>query len=322
MALHRNARLGLAGRRALVADVESGCSCREAARRRGVSPTTACKWWSRWREASVQQRRLLICLEDRSSRPHRSPRRLPATRAGADLRGAASQRLGAETDRGRDRLPARDRLAGVAAGRDLAATAAAARACPALRVALSRRSAPHRQQTLRPLHASWPRRHRRSPANRRRAADAGRLRVCPLTRRRPLALCLQRAPPRRTSSDRQRLPRARPRRLRQTGDRGEAADERQRLDLHPQPGTRRTTRQPRHPPSPDPPRRPQVNGKVERYQQTLKREWALGQIYRSSDHRAQALSHWLIYYNERRPHSSLGGQSPISRVHNVPRQDT
>ena len=70
------------------------------------------------------------------------------------------------------------------------------------------------------------------------------------------------------------------------------------------------------------PRRPQSNGKVERYQQTLKREWGLGQIYRSSDHRAQALSHWLRYYNERRPHSSLGGRSPISRVHNVPRQDT
>ena len=68
-------------------------------------------------------------------------------------------------------------------------------------------------------------------------------------------------------------------------------------------------------------RRPQVNGKVERYQQTLKREWALGQIYRSSDHRAQALSHWLDHYNQRRPHSSLGGRSPISRVHNVPRQD-
>jgi transposase InsO family protein len=70
-----------------------------------------------------------------------------------------------------------------------------------------------------------------------------------------------------------------------------------------------------------PPRRPQVNGKVERYQQTLKREWALGHVYRTSDHRAQALSHWLSYYNERRPHSSLGGRSPISRVHNVPRQD-
>jgi hypothetical protein len=42
MALHRYARLGLAGRRALVADVERACSCRKAARRRGVSPTTAC----------------------------------------------------------------------------------------------------------------------------------------------------------------------------------------------------------------------------------------------------------------------------------------
>ena len=70
-----------------------------------------------------------------------------------------------------------------------------------------------------------------------------------------------------------------------------------------------------------PPRRPQVNGKVERFQQTLKREWGLGQIYRTSDHRAQALSHWLRYYNERRPHSSLGARPPISRVHNVPRQD-
>jgi transposase InsO family protein len=70
-----------------------------------------------------------------------------------------------------------------------------------------------------------------------------------------------------------------------------------------------------------PPRRPQVTGKVERYQQTLKREWALGQVYRSSAHRAAALSHWLAHYNERRPHSSLGGRPPISRVHNAPRQD-
>src|SRR5438093_9721875 len=77
MGLHRNARLGLAGRRALVADVELGLSCREAARRRGVSPTTACKWWRRWLEAAVEQRVSLACLEDRSSRPHHMPRLLP-----------------------------------------------------------------------------------------------------------------------------------------------------------------------------------------------------------------------------------------------------
>jgi transposase InsO family protein len=69
------------------------------------------------------------------------------------------------------------------------------------------------------------------------------------------------------------------------------------------------------------PRRPQTNGKVERYQQTLKREWGLGRVYRSSEHRSRALSHWLNYYNTRRPHSSLGGQPPISRVHNLPRQN-
>src|SRR5262249_38926116 len=77
MGLHRNARLGLAGRRALVGDVESGLSCRAAARRRGVSPTTACKLRRRWFQATAEQRRTLSCLEDRSSRPRRSPRRLP-----------------------------------------------------------------------------------------------------------------------------------------------------------------------------------------------------------------------------------------------------
>jgi transposase InsO family protein len=70
-----------------------------------------------------------------------------------------------------------------------------------------------------------------------------------------------------------------------------------------------------------PKRRPQPNGKVERFHQTMAREWAHGMRYRSSRHRAAALPHWLRYYNERRPHSSLGGLPPISRVHNVRGQD-
>ena len=56
-----------------------------------------------------------------------------------------------------------------------------------------------------------------------------------------------------------------------------------------------------------PPHRPQVNGKVERYQQTLKREWALGQIYRSSDHRAAALSHRLNHYGWKSSCWTVGG---------------
>jgi transposase InsO family protein len=70
------------------------------------------------------------------------------------------------------------------------------------------------------------------------------------------------------------------------------------------------------------PRTPRHNGKVERYQQTLKREWGLGQRYRSSHHRALALPHWLHHYNEQRRHSAIGNSPPISRVHNVRGQDS
>ena len=70
------------------------------------------------------------------------------------------------------------------------------------------------------------------------------------------------------------------------------------------------------------PYRPQTNGKVERFHQTMAREWAYGMAYRSHRHRNQALPHWLRHYNETRPHSSLGGRPPTSRVHNVRRQDS
>jgi transposase InsO family protein len=70
------------------------------------------------------------------------------------------------------------------------------------------------------------------------------------------------------------------------------------------------------------PYRPRTNGKVERFHQTMAREWAYGLRYRTHHHRAAALPHWLRHYNERRPHSSLGGLPPISRVHNVCGQDT
>ena len=70
-----------------------------------------------------------------------------------------------------------------------------------------------------------------------------------------------------------------------------------------------------------PVRHPQVNGKVERYQQTLKRERALGHVYRSSDHHANTPAYRLRHHNEHRPHNSLHGRPPITRVHNVPRQD-
>jgi len=70
-----------------------------------------------------------------------------------------------------------------------------------------------------------------------------------------------------------------------------------------------------------PPYTPRWNGKVERFHQTMEREWAKGLRYRNSTARNAALPHWLRHYNQRRPHSSLGGQPPISRAHNLPGHD-
>ena len=70
-----------------------------------------------------------------------------------------------------------------------------------------------------------------------------------------------------------------------------------------------------------PPYTPRWNGKVERFHQTMEREWAKGLRYRNSTARNQALPHWITYYNERRPHSALGGHPPISRARNVSAQD-
>jgi transposase InsO family protein len=71
-----------------------------------------------------------------------------------------------------------------------------------------------------------------------------------------------------------------------------------------------------------PPYTPRWNGKVERFIQTLKREWAYAHSWPSSTERSRALASFLRYYNRRRPHSSLSDRPPISRVHNVRGQDS
>jgi transposase InsO family protein len=62
------------------------------------------------------------------------------------------------------------------------------------------------------------------------------------------------------------------------------------------------------------PRRPQTNGKAERFIRTLLQGWAYGAIYRSSNERTTALDGWLWHYNHRRRHSALGHQPPVSRT--------
>jgi transposase InsO family protein len=62
------------------------------------------------------------------------------------------------------------------------------------------------------------------------------------------------------------------------------------------------------------PRRPQTNGKAERFIRTLTEKWAHGAIYSSSQERSQALDGWLWHYNHHRRHAALGHQPPISRT--------
>jgi transposase len=74
MTSHPKAKLGLAGRLALVQEIEGGGTLKAAAAAFSVSPATAHKWWHRWLGASDEERCSLGCLADRSSRPHRSPK--------------------------------------------------------------------------------------------------------------------------------------------------------------------------------------------------------------------------------------------------------
>ena len=322
MGVHRNARLGLAGRRALVADVESGCSCREAARRRGVSPTTACKWWRRWSSATLEQRLSRSCLEDRSSRPHRLPRLLPAVEQGVIC--AARRRTGWGP-----------RLIAGETGHAHATVWRTLHREGISRAPRQPREQPRRYEWpcpgdllhidtkrfvrfTRPGHAVTGDRHSTGAERRMRVGYEW---VHSLVDDHSRYAYSELHPDEKAETVTGFAARG----LAHFAERGIEA--KRLISDNAWTYTRNKTlarllarHGVRHLLIPS--RRPQVNGKVERYQQTLKREWALGQIYRSSDHRAEALSHWLRYYNERRPHSSLGGRPPISRVHNVPRQDS
>jgi transposase InsO family protein len=65
------------------------------------------------------------------------------------------------------------------------------------------------------------------------------------------------------------------------------------------------------------PWRPQTNGKAERFIQTLINEWAYARPYGSNAERSVALPGFVDFYNRIRPHTALGGQSPLDVVNNV-----
>jgi transposase InsO family protein len=59
------------------------------------------------------------------------------------------------------------------------------------------------------------------------------------------------------------------------------------------------------------PRRPQTNGKAERFIQTMLTEWAYVRLYPTNDARLNALPSWLDHYNYNRPHTALDGKAPM-----------
>jgi transposase InsO family protein len=321
MQLHANAKLGLAGRRALAVAVKQGPSVRAVAARFGVSPATAQKWFERWEQASEPQRRSLACLADRSSRPRSSPRSLSMV---------DQERICAE----RRRTGWGPRLIAGVVGHPhqtvwkVLRRHGLSRPPQSVREPVCRYEWPCPGDLLhvdtkrfvrftRPGHAVTGDRRRSGAEKRQRVGyewvhslvdDHSRLAYSELH------------PDEKAATVTDFIHRG----LAFYADHGITAKRlmsdnawtyvhnRALARLLAERGIRHLL---------IPARRPQVNGKVERYQQTLKREWGLGQIYRSSQHRAAALPYWLDHYNRQRPHSSLGGRPPISRVHNLCRQN-
>lgn len=68
------------------------------------------------------------------------------------------------------------------------------------------------------------------------------------------------------------------------------------------------------------PYRPQTNGKIERFHRTLADGWAFGKFYNTDSARNNALPGWLHEYNHHRPHTAIGNRPPMSRLTNVPGQ--
>jgi transposase InsO family protein len=58
------------------------------------------------------------------------------------------------------------------------------------------------------------------------------------------------------------------------------------------------------------PRRPQTNGKVERYHRILLEEWAYIRPWTSETERAHGYDGFVHFYNHHRPHGALGWATP------------
>ncbi|HSI30909.1 MAG TPA: IS481 family transposase [Miltoncostaeaceae bacterium] len=316
MRLHANAALGLAGRRKLVGLIEQGHSLRAAAAALGVSPATAHRWWHRWARAGAPLRTSGACLADRSSAPHRQPRRLSDAQEAPIL--AARQ----ATNLGPGRLAhicrrARSTIYKVLARHGLSRRRSGPRPV-CRRYEWSRPGALIHIDTAR-LARFWRPGHR----SRGRVAvgnanvGAGHLYLHVAVDDNSRYAYVEQHPDERAPTCAAFLERA----LAHFDELGMGPAEAVMTDGARNYRTAAVFQEAlaragaRH--ILTPPYTPRWNGKAERFIQTLKAEWAYAREWPSSLARARALSSWLRTYNRRRLHSSLGDRPPISRVHNV-----
>jgi transposase InsO family protein len=320
MSLHANAKLGLAGRRALVRAIEEGRSLKAAAACFNVSPATAHRWWHRWLEATDEARRSLSCLLDRSSRPRRSPRQLApelAERICAcrNATGWGPRLVAGQTGFSHSTVSKVLKRAGISRPPKAAREAANRYEWPCPGDLLHMDTSEY-VRFQRPGHrvtgdrSTQDRQHRDGVDFVHAVIDdhtrLAYAEIHPDQKATTVVGFLERAlsfyrshgiVAKRLMTDNAWIY-VRSRAVHQLLSRHEIRH--------------LTTK----------PYRPRTNGKVERFHQTMAREWAYGLAYHSHHDRAAALPHWLNHYNTTRPHSSLGGQPPISRVHNLRRQDS
>jgi transposase InsO family protein len=320
MSFHRNAKLGLSGRFALVRMVAAGMSLKAAAAAFNVSPATAHRWWHRWLDASDDERETLACLFDRSSRPRCSPRELAVEVQAAicecrQRTGWGPRLVASVTGFAHSTVWKVLRRHGLSRPPRLVREPANSYEwpCPGdlLHMDVSRYA-----RFERPGHKVTGDRSQRSrnwmSPETRVGYDYAHAIVDDHSRLAYVELLDDERADTVTSFVERALAwldghGITANRL-MTDNAFAYVKNRSLRELLTQRRIRHLTTQPY---------RPRTNGKVERFHQTMAREWAYGLSYASHRDRNQALPHWLNHYNTRRPHSSIGDRPPISRVHNV-----
>ena len=313
--MHRNARLTPAGRLLLCQRIEAGWPVAHAAAAMGISRDRAYVWWRRYQDEGRAG------LEDRSSRPHRSPNR---TRPAIERRIVTLRQnrgLGPARIAGIVRRPA-STVHRVLVRHQLNRLDRPDRAThegphPAHRDVPTGRARPSRRQEAGPdpTGGGLARPRPLGPAEHLSHTQGGhRLRLHPFGRRRLQPSGLLRSPLQRAGHDRDRLlapgtPKffaahdvSIERVLTDNGACYRAKDFARALGDVAHTFTR--------------PYRPATNGKVERFNRTLLGEWAYPRPWSSEGQRTRALARWLHIYNHHRHHTAIGGP-PVSRVSNL-----